>query len=241
MIKNIILKIFYKYSFNPKILGVFFNPFYLSRSYLYGEIYKNSGYLYGKLLDVGCGSMPYKNLFNVDEYYGLDIDNFATRNRGFADYYYDGRVFPFSSECFDSIFCSQVLEHVFNPIEFLNEIHRVLKPEGVLLLTVPFVWDEHEQPADFARYSSFGLLFLLEKNGFKILKHQKLGSDASILFQLANVYLFKIMQKWPRPLKFFLNVTLMAGINIFGVIFGKLLPNNPDLFLDQVVLAKRLI
>ena len=53
--------------------------------------------------------------------------------------------------------CNQVLEHVFNPDDFVREIARVLKPGGALLLTVPFVWNEHEQPYDYARYSSFGL------------------------------------------------------------------------------------
>jgi SAM-dependent methyltransferase len=68
-----------------------------------------------------------------------------------------------------------VLEHVFNPDDFLNEVNRVLKPSGKLLLTVPFVWDEHEQPYDYARYSSFGLRSLLEKHGFSIVKHEKVG------------------------------------------------------------------
>src|SRR3546814_6951319 len=56
----------------------------------------------------------------------------------------------------------------------------------MLLLTVPFVWDEHEQPYDYARYSTFGLKSLLERNGFNVLTQKKLLADSSILFQLIN-------------------------------------------------------
>ena len=65
-----------------------------------------------------------------------------------ADRSYDGKTFPFSDGEFDAVLTSEVLEHVFNPDEFLSEINRVLRDDGVLLLTVPFVWDEHEQPFD---------------------------------------------------------------------------------------------
>jgi len=92
--------------------------------------------------------------------------------------------------------CNQVLEHVFNPDAFLSEIYRVLKRDGKLLLTVPFVWDEHEQPSDYARYSSFGLKALLEKNGFRIIQHERIGADASILFQLINAYLYTVSAGW---------------------------------------------
>jgi SAM-dependent methyltransferase len=50
-----------------------------------------------------------------------------------------------------------VLEAIFEPKCFLKELTRVLKPGGYALFTVPFIWDEHDQPNDFARYSSFAL------------------------------------------------------------------------------------
>jgi SAM-dependent methyltransferase len=188
---------------------------------------------------VGCGSKPYRSLFSVDTYIGLDIDSSLSRQRGDADYFYDGNAFPFVDGSFDSALCNQVLEHVFNPNEFLGEIARILKPGGKLLLTVPFVWDEHEQPYDYARYSSFGLRALFEKQGFRVVYHKKLGADPSIIFQIANAYLFKITQRLPRFVILLITVTVMAFVNLLGLLARNLLPGNPDLYLDQVILAEK--
>jgi SAM-dependent methyltransferase len=191
------------------------------------------------MLDVGCGNKPYRSLFNVTQYIGLEIDSPTARQRAIADVFYAGGVFPFQSATFDAVLCNQVLEHVFNPDEFLAEINRVLKPGGKLLLTVPFVWDEHEQPWDYARYSSFGLTALLAKSGFQIHYHHKLRADVSVLFQLANAYLYKCVQTWPRPAKLLLTVTVMSTLTVLGLLGSRLLPRNQDLFLDHVVLAEK--
>lgn len=207
---------------------------------LSNAIKKHSKNLHGKLLDVGCGTKPYKELFNVDSYIGLDIDSNHVREMGVADDMYDGNSFPYQSSEFDSVLCNQVLEHVFEPDLFLTEINRVMKSRGKLLLTIPFVWDEHEQPFDYARYSSFGLKALLEKNGFKILIHEKIGDDASILFQLTNAYLYKVTIKWNRYIRAIFAVLIMGGINLLGLLAKFISPKNADLFLDQIVIAEKL-
>jgi SAM-dependent methyltransferase len=236
------LRSFYRRQmFFPGLVGVFINPFFFARKNLVSAISQLSTNIHGDLLDVGCGTKPYRKIFDVNSYRGIDIDSALTRARGLADDLYDGTQFPYQDCSFDAALCNQVLEHVFNPDEFLCEINRVLKVGGKLLLTVPFVWDEHEQPYDYARYSSYGLKALLIKNGFKITHHKKLGADATILFQLLNAYLFKVIQSWPLVLRLLFISTVMAAINILGIILGKFLPSNPDLFLDQVVLAERVL
>jgi SAM-dependent methyltransferase len=231
--------VYLRQDFYPGKLGIFINPFYFARLALSNAMINFSPSLSGNLLDIGCGNQPYRELFNVDEYIGLEIDNKRSRDRGIADKFYDGKTFPFSNASFDSALCNQVLEHVFNPDEFLGEIARVLKPGGRLLLTVPFVWDEHEQPYDYARYSSFGLKALLERQGLKIIKQRKLVSDASIIFQLTNAYLFKITQHLPNKIKFLFTATVIAFFNLLGILAAKILPDNPDLFLDHIVLAEK--
>ena len=228
-------------SFYPGLLALFINPFFLARANLAVAMRSFAPSLTGRLIDIGCGTKPYKQLFDVDEYIGLDIDSNISRNRGVADYYYDGTMFPFNVGYFDSALCNQVLEHVFNPDEFLQEINRVLRPGGKLLLSVPFVWDEHEQPYDYARYTSFGLKALLEKNGFVVVRHKKLGANASILFQLANAYCFKVANPWPKFIRRTFMLTVTPPLNLLGLIAGKILPDSPDLFLDHVVLAEKVL
>ena len=237
--KEYLKSLYRKQGFLPGWIGIFVNPFYFARSGLHDVMEYFAPCLNGNLLDIGCGTKPCRSLFEVESYVGLDIERDVPRPGSAADFLYDGQTFPFEDCSFNSALSNQVLEHVFNPDEFLSEINRVLKKGGKLLLTVPFVWDEHEQPYDYARYSTFGLTALLENNGFTLVEHRKLGANTSVLFQLTNAYLYKVTQRWPKLLKFLFTATVMAGVTIIGIVSAKILPENPDLFLDHVVLAEK--
>jgi SAM-dependent methyltransferase len=227
--------------YNPGFIGLLVNPFYHSRRGLYQAIAKFAPRFKGRLLDVGCGRKPYRSLFHAGEYVGLEIDTPENRAHKQADFFYDGGAFPFPDQCFDGRVCKQVLEHVFTPERFLAEIWRVLRPGGILLVTIPFVWDEHEQPWDYARYSSFGLKSLLEKNGFEITEQHKINADVRVLFQLANAYLFKVL--WTRfPIvNLLICATVMMPFNILGALLHRVLPASPDLYLDQLAIARKVM
>jgi SAM-dependent methyltransferase len=225
--------------FVPGWAAVFVNPFYFARRGLLTGLREFFPLLTGDVLDVGCGRKPYREFIPAARYVGLEIDTPRTRASFAADAYYDGRTLPFPEASFDAVLCSQVFEHVFTPPEFLAEICRVLRPGGRLVLTVPFVWDEHEQPHDFARYSSFGLRALLEREGFVVEAHRKSTADSRVLFQLWNAYLYKVTHSSSRGLNWLAMLALMAPVNLLGVVFGRLLPSNPDLYLDNIVLARR--
>lgn len=223
----------------PGPAGIFLNPFYLARRELLREMERLAPRMQGVVLDVGCGTKPYCGLFTAaTAYVGLEFDTPENRASKQADYFYDGEVFPFEKESFDGVVCSQVLEHVFNPDNFLQEVRRVMKPGGELLLTVPFLWDEHEQPRDYARYSSFGLRSLLEKNGFVLVEQRKTNADARALFQLINAFIYKVSHTSSAKVNLLFSVTIMATFNLLGILLGHILPGNPDLYLDQVVLAR---
>lgn len=231
-----------KQTFNPDILGVFINPFYFARQSLYKNISSIAHHITGDVLDVGCGKKPYKQLFQTTKYIGIEVEQEGhDHTNEDVDVFYDGNRIPFGDATFDSAVTSQVLEHVFTPDAFLTEINRVLKPDGKLLLTVPFVWDEHEQPYDYARYSSFGLKSLLEKNGFEVTVHIKSLNDTRVIFQLINVYIFKkTITLRSKPVSniittFFFN----SIINLFGLIFGLIFPKNDDLYLDNIIIARK--
>ena len=86
-------------------------------------------------LDVGCGDRPYEYLFKDAKYIGIDVEvsgRDLTKKK--PDVFYDGINIPFEQSSFDLVFCTQVLEHVNNPGNLLNEMYRVLKPNGRLVV-----------------------------------------------------------------------------------------------------------
>jgi SAM-dependent methyltransferase len=231
----------YKQNFNPDFLGLLINPFFFARKGLYDNIKKYSPEISGHVLDVGCGKKPYRKLFRVNEYIGMDIENPGhDHSNEDIDIYYDGKTFPFIAEKFDAVITSEVFEHVFDPDLFLREIHRVLKTEGKLLLTVPFVWDEHEQPNDYARYSSFGIRHALEVHGFQVVSLSKSAAGLKVVFQLFNLYIYKRLFTKNRILNALLTLALLAPFNILGLILSACLPSGKDLYISNIVLAKKL-
>jgi SAM-dependent methyltransferase len=223
----------------PGFVGLFINPFYFARRELLKAMRELGPEIRGRVLDVGCGSRPYERFVSATEYVGLEIDTPENRRTKLADVYYDGRGLPFPDGSFDSAISNEVLEHVFEPDAFIADIARVLKPKGRLLLTVPFVWDEHEQPRDYGRYSSFGLTALLGKHGFTVLQHRKTAANVKTIFQLLNAYLYKITVTRSLYLNFCVTLVLMAPFNLLGSLLARITPGNPDLYLDNVVLAER--
>jgi SAM-dependent methyltransferase len=225
--------------YQPTWLGLAINPFYFARRGLLNELRLHFPALKGEVLDVGCGCKPYGELVPATRYVGLDVDTPFTRKVGCADVFYDGGAFPLADTSFDAVLCSQVLEHVFTPEAFVREIHRVLRPGGRLLLAVPFMWDEHEQPHDFARYSSFGLRALLERSGFEIIDQRKSVADVRAVVQLASAWLFKIVHTRNRWVNLVTQLALIAPINVLGVMAGWLSPRSEDFYLDNVVFARK--
>src|SRR5712692_5772874 len=118
----------------------------------------------GTLLDVGCGCKPYMSIFApyVARYVGLELESTFSGTAAASlsvqpDVYYDGKRIPFDEESFDTVLSIQVLEHTPTPQELLNEMSRVLRRDGVLILSAPFSFRLHEEPHDYFRYSPHGL------------------------------------------------------------------------------------
>lgn len=186
------------------------------------------------------GSQPYRNHLGTSEYVGLEFDTPENRTAEQADFFYDGTTFSFENDAFDSILCTEVLEHVFEPERFVQEMMRVLKPGGKLLMTVPFAWDENEQPWDYGRYSSFGLTHLLTKHGFHIVKHVKSGVRFRALAQLRCTTVWKSLGLWERSptLVRYAVSSLLAPIHMAGAVLQSPF-RNADLYLDNIVLAEK--
>lgn len=120
-------------------------------------------YCRGRVLDAGAGRGVYRDLLqkHANDYVGMDLAaSVATTVLG------DARRLPFAAASFDTVFCSQVLEHVPEPALALAEFRRVLRPGGYLILTVPHISWLHNEPHDYFRFTVHGLRFLSERAGF---------------------------------------------------------------------------
>jgi len=234
--RRILEKIYLKEEVNPKIIGLFLPGYFMAKQ-LYRNMLNLAPKLGGRLLDIGCGTKPYEFMFNVDEYIGIEIDDEGRKNHTHADFLYDGEVMPFEDKSFDSALSSEVIEHVFNPDTLLKEVNRVMKMNGIFLMTTPFFWEEHGQPYDYARYTSFGLEYILDKNGFEVIEQKRCCNGIEVVFQTMSNYLFRVFKlKFPFILIVFL---LIFPINIIGLIASKILPRNNDMYLNNIILAKK--
>jgi SAM-dependent methyltransferase len=129
-------------------------------------------YAKGRLLDVGCGSKPYEQFFSVDRHIGVDWPTSLQSLQ--VEAFAHAEALPFLDRVFDSVLCTEVLEHLKHPDTAIREMSRVLKPGGNLIVSVPFIHELHEQPVDFSRFTSFGLLSKVEDAGLTptLLRHR---------------------------------------------------------------------
>jgi len=226
--------------FIPNGFSILLNPFYFIRLDLYKVFKRMIPLLKGSVLDYGCGRKPYQSLFTADSYIGADIENEGhSHAQEDIDIYFDGKHLPVENESFDCVFSSEVFEHIFDPDESLQEIYRILKPGGKILMSVPFVWNEHEIPNDYARYSSYGFPYLLKKNGFEILEIHKTGNFVRVIIQLWALYLYRGIERLPVKLRALAGMILISPVFLTGVVWDFLLPTDKSLYFNLVVLAQK--
>lgn len=158
-------------------------PDKIVKDYLWEEISKASKYAKGNLLDIGCGDKPYFEIFKnkVNSYIGLDMEKGDVKGSALD--------LPFPDEHFETVFSSQVIEHVENPFLMLREATRVLKKDGYLILTAPLFWCLHEEPRDFFRFTKYGLTYLAKEAELKIVYIKKMGNWPSTIGQMISLFL----------------------------------------------------
>jgi SAM-dependent methyltransferase len=194
--------------------------------------------LTGRMLDLGCGNRPYRALLpNISAYTAYDVDSSVKPEAvGTAS------ELPFASASFDSVLNTQVIEHVEEPWRVIEEIARVLKPGGKLVLSAPQGWRLHEEPHDFYRFTHYGLTHLLARAGMKVIACKPQGGAWLTIGQNINNHL------WHRKLSkgslaWFINRGLASAaslsINIICLILDRIFYDPGDTC-NYVVLAERL-
>lgn len=141
-------------------------------------------FAHGELLDLGCGNAPLYELYSkyVSNVCCADWEN-TIHDQSFVDIFCDlNKELSFDSDSFDTIILSDVINHLEEPESALKEIHRVLKPGGVLILNAPFLYNLNEEPFDYGRYSIYKFRSWAKKLSFKI-EYEEVQGGVSDVFE----------------------------------------------------------
>lgn len=228
-------------AFCPTALAVVISPVYFIRAGLYRAISSLAPEIRGCVLDFGCGSKPYEALFeSATKYIGVDIEVSGHNHRNSrVDIYYDGKNLPFANEQFDAIVSFEVFEHVFDIDETLAELRRVLTPGGKLLISVPFAWDEHEAPYDFARYTSFGISHVLRMAGFEVVELRKTTTYMAAIAQMFIAFMFQHVLPRSGIFRVLSQLLIIFPLNLMGLLADAISPRRFEYFCGSVVLARK--
>ena len=215
---------------------------YIVLYFLIGDL-KNviSKYAKGKILDVGCGNKPYESLFtsSKESYTGCDVVQ-SSENK--VDVICKATELAYDADQFDTLFSTQVMEHVDNSDLMMKECNRVLKPGGVFIISVPLCWELHEEPYDFFRFTKYGLKELCDRNNFEVLEIISNGGKWAAITQMNINMIYSTFKKKNlivKGLKFlFINLHFTALINRLAIRIDKKY-FDPLLTLNYVMVAKK--
>lgn len=154
--------------------------------------------------------MAYRSVVSpyAGKYVGVDLPSNSR-----ADCHLDknGHV-PLDDYYADVVLSTQVLEHVPDPIDYLSECNRLLKPDGILILSTHGYWKFHGAPHDYRRWTSTGLRAEIENRGFGILSFVgSIGLSAAGLQLFQDGVIFKV-PGFLRPVFYFV---MQTAIEIF--------------------------
>lgn len=177
----------------------------------------------GAVLDVGCGEMPFRYLLRATaRYTGLDVPaagEFGMRRHpDIQDF--DGLTIPFADASFDHVLCTEVLEHAEDPVALVAEMHRVLRPGGTLVATVPFAARVHHAPHDHHRFTCFRLVRLFA--GFADVRVEERGDDLAVIANKLTVVCVRLARGWGAPLLLLAAPLALAAVVLahLSLVFG---------------------
>ncbi len=157
---------------------------------------KYKTYFRGRLLDAGCGEKPYSLIYNdlVSESIGCDVETCVHDQRN-IDVFSSVDNLPFEADSFDTILCTNVLEHVAEMEKSYKELSRCLSKGGYLILVTPFLYPLHERPNDYYRYTIYGIKYQLKRGGLDTERIIPLGGAGFMIVVYFNLFVTRLL-KW---------------------------------------------
>ena len=167
----------------------------------------------GRVLDYGCAELPYRHFFSDRvEFIGADLPG---NPHAQVEIEPDGTVMvPDGS--IDAVLSTQVLEHVADPVIYLAECARVLRPGGRLLLSTHGIMVYHPDPVDLWRWTGAGLRRAVESAGLGVVHAEGIMGPLPVALQLGQDALYYRLPRIARPLAAAVVQTLIAVADRFG-------------------------
>jgi SAM-dependent methyltransferase len=141
----------------------------------------------GYLLDCGCGDVPYYGIYKdlIKDSYCIDWE-YSPQQQVHVDQFVNLNEKLNITQTFDTIILSDVLEHIAEPQQLLQELSKLLNKEGKIIIMVPFMYRLHEEPHDYYRYTEHALRHLLAKANFTVNEIESYGGIVDVIFDLLN-------------------------------------------------------
>ncbi len=144
-----------------------------------------------RVLDLGGVKTLKRGIFDIERYdLRVIYVNLSPVKR--PDILGNAEHLPFTDKSFDVVICSELLEHVWPPINIISEAYRVLCRGGSLLICVPFLYRIHADPYDFGRYTDYFWRCTLEEVGFQDIILERQGLFFSVLADFGKQYLNEV-------------------------------------------------
>jgi SAM-dependent methyltransferase len=187
---------------------------------IYLDLKKKIPFFKGEVLDVGCGQSPYQFLLSEEKtnYYGIDTidsEKFDYNNKSII--HFNGREIPFDNDKFDCVLCTEVLEHVLDYQQLVDEILRVMKKDATGIFTIPWSARYHYIPFDYFRFTPSSIKKMFAN--FNNVQITPRGTDLSSITSKIVVFYYRNLypsDKWKFIfLPFWVLVSPFFAISVF--------------------------
>ncbi|MBU1102522.1 methyltransferase domain-containing protein [Patescibacteria group bacterium] len=173
-------------------------------------------YCRGKTIDVGAGCAKYREI--IEQY----SDSYVTVDNLSSDYQFKGSglktdivadvlKMPLNNAEFDTVICTEVLEHVSDPFGLFSEIARILKVGGHAIISSAWAAPYHQEPKDYWRFSPDAYELLACRNGLEIIEIHQKGGFFSLIFYFLSRSVDLNTKKLRKAANYFFRINLILA------------------------------
>ena len=213
---------------------------WIAHSQMIRAVERSGAHVRGRLLDVGCGTMPARKWLagHFTAYLGVDLADSRYLGDARLTAVARAEALPFKDGAFDTVLGLSMLTYLPEPGLLVDEAWRVLGPGGVLVLEFTQTAPLHDPPHDYFRFTPFGARWLLERGGFEVLEILPIGGLWTRVAMSMIAPLNRI-NRGPARLLTELPVRLLyVVIQLLSALLD-LLFRDPDEALANLVVARR--